>query len=93
MNIDTCIERILELCKILIVCKFTKSEFECPLIHFCAVLGIDGENGRLRRAAAYLYMLAGMVYYVRVLFTEIMLLSTQRDEQNNDPAWREDFLK
>jgi superfamily II DNA helicase RecQ len=93
VNMNARVETMLELCKTLILCKFAKSEFECPLVHFCAVLGIDGENGRLRRAAAYSYMLAGVVYCVRVLFAEILLPSTQREEQNEDPAWREDFLK
>lgn len=93
VNINSRVETMLELCKTLILSKFIQSEFECPLVHFCAVLGIDGENGRLRRPAAYSYMLAGMVYCVRVLFAEIMLPSSQREEQNDDPAWREDFLK
>ena len=95
VNMDARTETMLELCKTLILCKFVKSEFECPLVHFCAVLGIDGENGRLRRAAAYSYMLAGMVYCVRVLFAESILPSTQtqREEQNEDPTWREGFLK
>ena len=40
-------------------------------------------------------MLARVMYCVRVLFAEITLPSTQtqREEQNEDPTWREGFLK
>ena len=95
VNMNSRVETMLELGKTLILGKFTTSEFECSLVHFCAVLGINGENGRLRRAAAYSYMLARVVYCVQVLFAEITLPSTQtqREEQNEDPTWREGFLK
>jgi hypothetical protein len=44
------------------------------------VLGIDGEMGRLRTAKNYSFMLAGMVYGVRVLGIEKLLLVDRRDE-------------
>ena len=93
VNMNSRVETMLELCKTFIFCQFTKSELTCGLIHFYGVLGIDGENGRLRRPTAYTYMLAGMVYCVRVLAAEILLLSSQRDEQGDDPSWRDHFLK
>ena len=67
---------ILELYKILILDKFIISEFEYLLVYFYIILGINSENERLRRVVAYLYILARVVYCVRVLFVEITLLST-----------------
>jgi hypothetical protein len=54
------------------------------LIHFLAVLGIDAELGRLRTAKNYSYMLAGVVYCVRVLSVEKLLPSACCDEQTDD---------
>ena len=67
---------MLELYKILILDKFIISEFEYLLVYFYMILGINGENERLRRVVAYLYILARVVYYIRVLFVEIILLLT-----------------
>jgi hypothetical protein len=53
----------------------------CRLIQFLAVLGIDLDIGCLRTAKNYLYMLAGIVYCVRVLGVEKLLPSGQRSEQ------------
>ena len=95
VNMNSWVETMLELGKTLILGKFITSEFEYSLVYFCVVLGIDGENGRLRRVVAYSYMLARVVYCIQVLFAKITLLSTQtqREEQNEDPTWREGFLK
>jgi hypothetical protein len=54
------------------------------LVHFLAVLGIDAELGRLRTAKNYSYMLASVVYCVRVLSVEKLLPSACRDKQTND---------
>jgi hypothetical protein len=51
------------------------------LLHYLDVLGIDTETGRLRTAKNYLYMLAGIVYRVRMLVVEKMLPAAQREEQ------------
>jgi hypothetical protein len=51
------------------------------LIQFLAVLGINLDIGCLRTAKNYLYMLAGIVYCVRVLGVEKLLLLGQRSEQ------------
>ena len=95
VNMNSWVETMLELDKTLILGKFIISEFEYSLVYFCVVLGIDGENRWLRRVVAYLYMLARVVYCMRVLFAKIILPSTQtqREEQNEDPIWREGFLK
>jgi hypothetical protein len=53
------------------------------LVHFLAVLGINAELGCLRTVKNYLYMLAGVVYCVRVLSVEKLLLSACRDKQTN----------
>ena len=52
--------------------------FCSPMLHFLAVLGIDEEMGRLRKANDFLYVLAGIVYCVRVLTVEDILPSTSR---------------
>jgi superfamily II DNA helicase RecQ len=51
------------------------------LIQFLAVLGIDPDMARLRTAKNYSYMLAGMVYCVRVIALEKLLPKSQRDTQ------------
>ena len=45
------------------------------LIQFLAVLGYDTDTDRLRTAKNYSYMLAGMVYCVRVVAVETLLLA------------------
>jgi hypothetical protein len=55
------------------------------------VLGIDSDANRLRTAKNYLYMLAGMVYCMRMLSVEHLLPSASRDEQTDED--RECFLQ
>jgi hypothetical protein len=62
----------------------------CGLVQFLAVLGIDGGMGCLRTAKNYLFMLAGMVYCVRVLGLEMLLLARGRDGQTE--ADRDNFM-
>jgi hypothetical protein len=50
------------------------------MIHFTAVLGIVEDENRLRRSDEYLYILAGFMYYVRVLFVKYTLLVATRAE-------------
>ena len=64
--------------------------FSSGLIHFTAVLGIDADMGRLRTAKNYSYMLAGIVYCVRVLGVEKLLPAGSRAGQTNED--REYFL-
>jgi hypothetical protein len=58
--------------------------FKSAVLHFLAVLGIDEEIGRLRQANDFSYMLAGVVYCVRVLAVEIILPSTERENQDEE---------
>jgi hypothetical protein len=65
--------------------------FTSGLVHFLAVLGIDSYTNQLRTAKNYSYMLAGVVYCMRVLSVEHLLPSASRDEQTNED--RERFLQ
>jgi hypothetical protein len=50
------------------------------------VLGINAKIDYLRTVKNYLYMLASVVYYMRVLGVEKLLLAAQRDKQiDKDP--------
>jgi hypothetical protein len=48
--------------------------FSSGLIYFLAVLGINAEMDCLREAKHYLYMLTSVVYCVRVLRVEKLLI-------------------
>jgi len=72
--------------------KVGGQQFKSGLIHFLAVLGIDDENNRLRRASDFSYILAGVVYCIRLLGVEILLPSKDREEQEEDDQIRERFL-
>jgi hypothetical protein len=58
--------------------------FKSAILHFLAMLRIDKEINQLRQANDFLYMLASVIYCVRVLAIEIILLSTERDDQNEE---------
>lgn len=58
--------------------------FKSALLQFLAVLGIDEDIGRLRQANDFSYMLAGVVYCVRVLAAEILLPAAEREQQGNE---------
>lgn len=58
--------------------------FKSAILHFLAVLGIDEEINQLRQANDFSYMLASIVYCVRVLAVEIILPSTEREDQNEE---------
>jgi hypothetical protein len=57
--------------------------FSSGLVHFLAVLSIDSDTNRLRTAKNYSYMLAGVVYCMRVLGVEYLFPSASRDEQTD----------
>jgi hypothetical protein len=65
--------------------------FSSGLVHFLAVLGIDSDTDQLRTAKSYSYMLASVVYCMRVLSVEHLLPSASRDEQTDKD--RERFLQ
>jgi hypothetical protein len=71
--------------------QYLREPLSCRLVQFLAILGIDGEIGRLRTAKNYSFMLAGIVYGVRVLSIEKLLPADRRDEQTE--ADREYFIK
>jgi hypothetical protein len=57
--------------------------FKSAILHFLAVLGINKETRQLREANDFSYMLAGMVYYIRVIVVEIILPLEEREDQDN----------
>jgi hypothetical protein len=61
-----------------------RNRFDSPIIHFAAVLSIIEDENRLRRSDEYLYMLAGFMYCVRVLFIEYTLPAAIRAEQTTE---------
>ncbi|KAJ9645329.1 hypothetical protein H2199_003335 [Coniosporium tulheliwenetii] len=70
---ETQAERMLQLSASFIFQGVRDRPFSNGLIHLLAVLGIDEEMDRLRTAKNYSYMLAGVVYCVRVLGVEALL--------------------
>ncbi|KAG5920002.1 hypothetical protein E4U61_000340 [Claviceps capensis] len=72
---------ILELSRSMIMQNLHGSDFLSPVVHFMAILGIDPEHGTLREAQDYSYMLAGLVYCVRVISLELLLPSKDRASQ------------
>jgi hypothetical protein len=55
-------------------------QFYSPMVHFAAVLGIDEEGVRLRKGEECSFIMAGFLYYIRVLFIEYTLPVTIRAE-------------
>jgi hypothetical protein len=49
-------------------------------LHFLAVLGIDEETRRLRQANDFSYILAGIVYCIRMIAVEIILPLEERED-------------
>jgi len=72
---------VLDFSRSFIFHKVYHKPFESPMLHFMAVLGIDEENNRLKEANDYSYMLAGLVYCIRVIGLELMLPSKNREQQ------------
>ncbi|OAL42727.1 hypothetical protein IQ07DRAFT_525625 [Pyrenochaeta sp. DS3sAY3a] len=70
---------------------YTSSPLTLGFIQYLAVLSIDVETRRLRTAKNYSYMLAGIVYCIRVLSAEKLLPQIRRDELTDDD-W-DDFLE
>ena len=83
---------MLDFCRTLIFFQFAGSEFESGLVHFCAVLAIDEEAKKLRRASDYSYMVAGVIYCARILAAEMLLPASEREEQKRVEV-RENFLE
>jgi hypothetical protein len=64
---------LLILLSLFILVLYSNNVFLSRLLYYLAVLGIDTETGRLRIAKNYLYILAEIVYYIRVLFARALL--------------------
>ena len=56
------------------------NQFDSPMVHFTAVLGIDEEGVRLRKGKENSFIIAGFLYYIRVLFVEYTLPAATRAE-------------
>jgi hypothetical protein len=61
--------------------KYPREALSCGLVQFLTVIGINGDMGCLHTAKNYLFMLAGLVYCVRVLGLETLLPADGRDGQ------------
>jgi hypothetical protein len=57
-------DALLALLALFIFMQYLREPLLCGFVQFLAILGIDGEMGRLRTAKNYLFMLAGVVYCV-----------------------------
>lgn len=57
--------------------------FSSRLVYFLAILGINSNINCLCTVKNYLYILAGVVYYMRVLSVEKLLLSACCNKQTN----------
>lgn len=71
--------------------KYHPEALSTGLMQFLAVLGIDPDTGRLRTAKQYSYILAGMVYCVRVIGAEKLLPGGQRNTQTEQD--RDHFIE
>jgi hypothetical protein len=71
---------LLDFYESLIFQRVRRDVFKSAVLHFLAVLGIDEEIGQLRQANDFSYMLAGVVYCMRVLAVEIILPTTERED-------------
>ncbi|KAL5371966.1 hypothetical protein DPSP01_013863 [Paraphaeosphaeria sporulosa] len=80
-NEDGQASTLLQLLAAFIFEPYVCSPFESRLVHFMAVLGFDTEMGCLRTAKNYAYMIAGVVYCVRVIGVEYLLPSAHREQQ------------
>lgn len=77
-------QALLEFYESLIFQHVRGDTFKSAILHFLAVLGINEETRRLREANDFSYMLAGMVYCIRVIAAEIILPSEEREDQDDE---------
>lgn len=65
-----------------------RNVFKSTILHFLAMLRFDKEINQLYQANNFLYMLAGIMYCVRMLAIEIILPSMERNNQDEeDNKW------
>ena len=77
-------QALLEFYESLIFQHVRGDTFKSAILHFLAVLGINEETRRLREANDFSYMLAGIVYCIRVIAAEIILPSEEREDQDDE---------
>jgi hypothetical protein len=58
--------------------------FKSAILYFLAVLRINEEMRQLQEANDFSYMLASIVYCIRVIVVEIVLLSEEREDQDDE---------
>jgi len=72
--------------------KIGYNPFRSGLVHFITVLGIDKKNRRLKRASDYLYILAGVVYCVRLLAAKKLIPREDREDEERQVEVVDRFL-
>ncbi|KAK5189319.1 hypothetical protein LTR47_011879 [Exophiala xenobiotica] len=73
--------------------KIGGEPFKSGLVHFAAVLGIDEENRRLREAVNFSYVVAGLVWSIRVLSVQVLLPAHRRQTQPDSHERRLKFQR
>ena len=68
-----CESTILHLSQALVFKKLYDAKFGCALIHIMAVLSIDRENNRLKEGNEYSFVIAGLMYMIRLVAAEARL--------------------
>jgi hypothetical protein len=85
------IDTLLALLALFIFMQYLREPLLCRFMQFLAILGINREIGRLRIVKNYLFILAGVVYYIQVLGIKKLLLVRGRNNQTK--ADRKNFIK
>ncbi|KAG6069300.1 hypothetical protein E4U32_000014 [Claviceps aff. humidiphila group G2b] len=57
--------------------------FDSPMLHAMAILGIYGEEARLKEGHECSFMVAGLLYCSRVIASEMLLPSQDREQQGD----------
>jgi superfamily II DNA helicase RecQ len=78
------LDALLRFYELLIFQRVRGDTFKSAILHFLAVLSIDEETRRLRAANDFSYMLAGIVYCIRVIAAEVILPSAEREDQDDE---------
>ena len=72
-------DTLLRLIKSFVFITVYRDVFSSGLLHFLAILSINKEIGRLYKVNNFLYILARVVYYIRIFIVEVILLLAKRD--------------
>jgi hypothetical protein len=64
---------LLILLSLFILVLYSNNVFLSRMLYYLAILDIDIEIEYLRIAKNYLYILVRIVYYIRILFIEVLL--------------------